>query len=158
MRFTDSNLETISVACTAGLIVDTERGLVVVDRNTVPVAMGDVSLTFAGSLEIPGRVLFIHPLHNFSVVSYEPALIGDTQVKAARFSKREVAAGDPVWAVGLKGDHKLAVQATEVASVDSLILPLSRTMRCTDSNLETISVVNSLDAADSATVRLTLST
>lgn len=125
-----------------GLIVDTERGLVVVDRNTVPVAMGDVSLTFAGSLEIPGRVLFIHPLHNFTVVSYDPALIGDTPVKAARLSKREAVAGDPVWAVGLKGDHKLAVQATEIASVDALVLPLSRTMRFTDSNLETISVVN----------------
>ena len=125
-----------------GLIVDTERGLVVVDRNTVPVAMGDVSLTFAGSLEIPGRVVFVHPLHNFTVVSYDPSLIGNTRVKAARFSNREVSAGDPVWAVGLKGDHKLGVQATEIASVDALLLPPSRTMRFTDSNLETISLVN----------------
>jgi S1-C subfamily serine protease len=66
-----------------GLIVDKERGYVLVDRNTVPIAIGDVSVTFAGSLEVKGRVEQLHPLHNYAIVSYDPASIGDTPVREA---------------------------------------------------------------------------
>lgn len=125
-----------------GLIVDKDRGLVVVDRNTVPVAMGDVSITFAGSLQINGRVEYIHPLHNLAIVAYDPALIGDTPVRNARFSDEVLEPGDDVWVIGLKGDHRLVHQASTVASVDPMVLPLSRTMRFRDTNLEGISLVN----------------
>jgi S1-C subfamily serine protease len=125
-----------------GLIVDTQRGFVVVDRNTVPVAMGDVSITFAGSLQIPARVEYVHPLHNLAVVAYDPALIGDTPVKAASFAREELEPGDEVWVVGLKGDHSLSHQASTVASVDPMTLPLSRTLRFRDTNIEAISLVN----------------
>ncbi len=125
-----------------GLIVDTERGLVVVDRNTVPVAMGDVSITFAGSLEVRGKVEYVHPLHNVAVVSYDPASIGDTPVKAASFNTEPVNPGDEVWVVGLKGDHQLVHQASTVSSVDPMTLPLSRTLRFRESNLEGIDLVN----------------
>jgi S1-C subfamily serine protease len=125
-----------------GLIVDKERGLIVVDRNTVPVAMGDVSITFAGSLQIAGHVEYVHPLHNLAVVAYDPKLIGDTPVKNARFSNQVLEPGDDVWVIGLKGDHQIVHQASTVASVDPMLLPLSRTMRFRDSNLEGISLVN----------------
>jgi len=125
-----------------GLIVDKDRGLVVVDRNTVPVAMGDVSITFAGSLEVRGKVEYIHPLHNLAVVSYDPASIGDTPVKSARLNTAALSSGDDVWVVGLKSDHQLVHQKTTVASVDPMILPLSRTLRFRDSNLEGVSLVN----------------
>ena len=75
-----------------GLIVDAQRGLVVVDRNTVPVSMGDVRITFAGTLEIPGKVEFVHPLHNLAIVSYDPKLIGNTPVKSAKLLDRKIVA------------------------------------------------------------------
>lgn len=131
-----------------GLIVDKERGYVLVDRNTVPVAMGDVRITFAGSLQIPGRVEYVHPLHNLAVVAYDPALIGDTPVKTATFSKTKLEPGDEVWVVGLKGDHSLSHQASTVASVDPMTLPLSRTLRFRDTNVEVVSLVNSPDDFD----------
>ena len=125
-----------------GLVVDTERGYVVVDRNTVPVAVGDVSVTFAGSLEVDARVVQLHPLHNLAIVAYDPATIGDTPVKAATFNRDPLRPGDPVWVVGMKADHQLVHQESTVASVDPLILPLSRTLQFRDSNIEGIDLVN----------------
>ena len=87
-----------------GLIIDADRGWVVVDRNTVPVAMGDVSITFAGSLEVPGRIEYIHPLHNLAVVSYDPRLIGTTPVRTATFAPVAVKPGDKLWVADINGD------------------------------------------------------
>ncbi len=135
-----------------GLIVDAERGLAIVDRNTVPIALGDVRLTFAGSLEIPGKVAFIHPLHNLAMVSYDPALIGDTPVRAAELNTKPVQPGQKVWVMGLKGDHKMVSQGTEVASVDAVAFPLSRSFQFRDVNLETISLVNAPGDVDGVLV------
>jgi pro-apoptotic serine protease NMA111 len=125
-----------------GLVVDAQRGLVVVDRNTVPVAVGDVTVTFAGTVEVPGRVVYIHPLHDFAVVAYDPRLIGSTPVRSAKLTPRELSAGEPLWVVGLGADSQMHSRATQVASIEPLDLPLSRTMRFRDSNLETVQLVN----------------
>ncbi|HYP65972.1 MAG TPA: trypsin-like peptidase domain-containing protein [Steroidobacteraceae bacterium] len=125
-----------------GLVVDAERGLVVVDRNTVPVSVGDVTVTFAGTVQVPGRVVYIHPLHNYAVVAYDPHLLGTTPVRAAKLTPRELVPGESLWAVGLSGDSQMHSRATQVASIEPLDLPLSRTMRFRDSNLETVQLVN----------------
>jgi S1-C subfamily serine protease len=125
-----------------GLVADAERGLVVVDRNTVPVAMGDVRLTFAGSLEVPGRVEYIHPLHNLAVVSYDPKLVGNTPVKSATFVSKVISPGDDVAVVGLGPDFKMLSQSSEVANVAAAAFPLSRTLRFRDTNLDIVTLVN----------------
>ena len=124
-----------------GLIIDKDRGYVVVDRNTVPIAIGDVKITFAGSLEVDGKIEQLHPLHNFAIVSYDPKSIGDTPVKSAEFNTTPLLPGDDVLVVGIKGDHQLVHQQGTVSSVDPLVLPLSRTLRFRDSNIEGIDLV-----------------
>ena len=125
-----------------GVIIDAARGLVAVDRNTVPVAMGDVRVTFDGTVEVPGKVEFIHPLHNVAIVSYDPKSVGDTPVRSATFVTRELRPGDDVWVIGQRGDSKVMSQKTQVASIDPVAFPLSRTLRFRDSNLEAVSLVN----------------
>jgi S1-C subfamily serine protease len=135
-----------------GLIVDKERGYVLVDRNTVPIGIGDVSITFAGSLEVEGKVEQLHPLHNYAIVSYDPGSIGDTPVQQARFNTKALRPGDDVWVVGIKGDHQLLHQQSTVSSVEPLMLPLSRTLRFRDSNIEGISLVNAPNEVDGVLV------
>jgi S1-C subfamily serine protease len=125
-----------------GVIVDTERGLVAIDRNTVPIAMGDVRITFAGTVEVPGKVVFVHPLHNLAVVSYDPKAIGNTPVRAAALLTKPLGAGDDVWVVGQRADSKILSEKTQVSSVDVVSFPLSRTLRFRDSNLEALSLIN----------------
>ncbi|MEM9172301.1 MAG: trypsin-like peptidase domain-containing protein [Pseudomonadota bacterium] len=125
-----------------GLIVDAQAGFVLVDRNTVPMAMGDVRLTFAGSLEIPARVAYVHPLHNLAMVQYDPKLIGDTPVRSARVVDKDVKPDDDVWVVGLTPTHRVVSQQTRIANIDPLGMPISRSLRFRDFNLEAIDVVN----------------
>ena len=128
-----------------GLIVDAERGLVITDRNTVPVSVGDVRLTFAGTVEIPGKVVYIHPLHNLAVVQYDPALVRGAAVRAATLDLRPLHAGENVDVVGLDGNGELKARSTAIAEVDPLQLPLSRTVAFRDSNIEVATLVNPPD-------------
>jgi S1-C subfamily serine protease len=104
--------------------------------------MGDVKITFAGTVEVPGRVEYIHPLHNLAVISYNPELVGDTPVRSAVFSPQVAEEGDEIWVAGLKGNSNPFIQKSQVAAVDAVGFPLSRTLRFRDTNLETIAVVN----------------
>lgn len=125
-----------------GVVVDAARGLVVVDRNTVPVALGDVRLTFAGTLEVPGRVEFIHPQHNLAFVSYDPKLIGSTPVVAAKLVPRALQPGESAYVVGLRADQRVVTQDARVAAVDPVQFPPSRTLGFRDSNTEVVTLVN----------------
>jgi S1-C subfamily serine protease len=135
-----------------GIVLDAVKGLVAVDRNTIPVPVGDVRLTFAGEIEIPGKVEYIHPLHNLAVVSYDPKLLGNTPVRAAKLNTQDIQAGETVWAVGLDGDSKVKSQSATVAEVEPAEFPLSRSLRFRETNLELINLVNGPDNFDGVLV------
>lgn len=54
--------------------VDDRIGLVLVDRNTVCIAAGDITVSFcAYPSEAPAAVRFLHPMHNWAIVSFDVA-------------------------------------------------------------------------------------
>src|SRR5579863_7796348 len=109
-----------------GLIIDAERGLLITDRNTVPVSMGDVRLTFGGTIDIPGEIVYVHPLHDLAVIHYDPKLIGTTPVRAATLSTAALKPGEAVNVIGMDGSGLIKSRATTIADVNPIQLPLSR--------------------------------
>ncbi|GFR40978.1 hypothetical protein Agub_g1643, partial [Astrephomene gubernaculifera] len=95
-------------------------GLVLVDRNTVAVGPCDVNLSFgAHPAEISGRVRFLHPLHNFAIVSYDPAALpaeARAKVRAAQLLPHpSLRRGDPVRLAGLT-KHLRVMQRTSTVT------------------------------------------
>ncbi|PKA48973.1 Protease Do-like 7 [Apostasia shenzhenica] len=80
-------------------------GLAVVDRNTVAVSFCDVIISFAAfPVEIPGEVIFLHPVHNYAIVAYDPSALGAgaSYVQAAKLHPEpSVRRGESVYLVGL---------------------------------------------------------
>ncbi len=126
----------------AGLIVDTERGWVVVDRNTVPETMGDAVLTFNGTLEVTARVAAIHPVHNLAVLQYDPALLGDTPLRAAVFAPRAPRAGEDIFLAGFRPDLEPVIRSYEAGDLKPVNLMPSNFGGFREANLEILEVEN----------------
>lgn len=93
-----------------GLVVYmSERvGLVLVDRNTVVVGPCDVNLSFgAHPAEVPARVRFLHPLHNFALASFDPAALPPEARAKVGVSRRRLMRGHRAGWVGEVHTHAL---------------------------------------------------
>jgi S1-C subfamily serine protease len=98
--------------------------------------------------------VYIHPLHNLAVVSYDPKLLGSTPVKSASFVTKPMVPGQQVAVVGLTPDFRTQAQTSAVASVSAAAFPLSRTLRFRDTNLDLVSLVNAPSDFDGTLVDL----
>ncbi len=123
-----------------GVVVDAEQGFVAVDRDTVPVALGDVVLTFEGSLELSGHVVYLHPEHNLAIVQYDPAMLGNTPVRSAKFKVASLDPGESLSFVGMTRKHTKESRRVKIERIDAVALPYTSPPRFREKNLEVIDV------------------
>ncbi|KAF9580638.1 hypothetical protein BGW38_002631 [Lunasporangiospora selenospora] len=103
-----------------GLVVSTNPPLVVCDRDTIPISIGDIFITFANSVIIPGRLVYLHPYYNFAVLTYDETLLADTPVKPATFSDKPLMQGDECYLVGVGTDQSPVIKKTTVSNVGNI--------------------------------------
>jgi len=127
----------------SGLVVDVELGLVVVDRETVPIALGDLSLTFGGSVKVPGQVVYLHPEHNLAVISYDPRSIADTPVREAVLRPTQLEVGDDVVLGAATARHRIVGLEAKIARRESLLLQPGSVPRFRERNLELLTLSDS---------------
>jgi len=87
-----------------GLVIDTEEGLVAVDRNTVPIGLGDAEVTFFGSSKIDASVVFLHPAHNIALLKYDPSLLDGAQYEALELQTQDEPLPDTLHMIGYRLD------------------------------------------------------
>jgi S1-C subfamily serine protease len=124
-----------------GIVIDASKGLILVDQNTVPIALGDVLVTIAASIEIPAKVVFVHPIHNFSIVQFDINQLGEAtakQLKSIEFSKRPLVVGDFTEYIGLSSNWTVVTMKTLVTKIDRLVLRDFQPPRYKASNIEVL--------------------
>ena len=100
-----------------GVVVDESKGFVVVDRHAVPTSIGDILLTFANSIIIPGELVYMHQIYNFAIIRYDTKLLGATPVTAAPISALRLHQGDTVTMVCLTKTFHPIIRKTAVTNV-----------------------------------------
>lgn len=109
-----------------GLVVDAEKGLVVVSRAIVPYDLCDVSVTIAESVIVEGKVLFLHPLQNYAIVQYDPALV-NAPVQSARLSEEPMRQGSETIFLGFNTNLRVVVSKTSVTDITTVAVPANST-------------------------------
>ncbi|KAL1957563.1 hypothetical protein VTO42DRAFT_5790 [Malbranchea cinnamomea] len=129
-----------------GLVVDAEKGLVVISRATVPFDLCDINITVADSIDVPGKVVFLHPLQNYAIIQYDARLV-QAPVKAARLSTEYIQQGDQPIFVGFNQNLRIVTAKTMVTDVASASIPANaQAPRYRAINLDAVTVETGLSS------------
>jgi hypothetical protein len=140
----------------AGLIVDAELGLVVTDRLTVVSHMGEANIIFDSSLILAAKVVYLHPVHNFAVIQYDPKLLGENKhaVGSAKLSSEEPKVGASSWFIGLNSSTnsrrhaQLISRQTRICQPQWMHLGTPQPPRFSQFNLEFVHLEDAVGTAE----------
>lgn len=105
-----------------GLVINAERGLVIVSRAIVPYDLCDLSVTVADSIIVDAKVVFMHPLANYAVVQYDPSLV-DAPVQSAKLATYTIKQGASTTFLGFNQNLRAVVTPTTVTDITTVAIP-----------------------------------
>ncbi|ORX61736.1 trypsin-like serine protease [Hesseltinella vesiculosa] len=102
----------------AGLVVSLDPPLILCDRDSIQVAICDISVTFRNAITVSAQVLFLHPFYNYAILSFDLATLTTAgyHPHVATFSTKELHRNDPVHYIGLGGDSVPVVKKSYIAA------------------------------------------
>ena len=127
-----------------GLVIDAEKGLVIISRAFVPYDLCDLSVTIADSIIVDAKVRFLHPLANYAIVQYDASLV-DAPVKSAKLAKEPIKQGASTIFFGWNQNLRVAMTPTTVTDITTVAIPQNLSApRYRAINLDAITVDSSL--------------
>ena len=129
-----------------GLVFDAEKGLVIISRAFVPYDLCDLSVTVADSIIVDAKVRFLHPLANYAIIQYDPALV-DAPVQSARLARESIKQGASTVFFGWNQNLRVAITPTTVTDITTVAIPQNLSApRYRAINLDAITVDSSLSS------------
>lgn len=127
-----------------GLVIDAEKGLVIVSRAIVPYDLCDLQITVADSIIVDAKVLFLHPLANYAVVQYDPSLV-QAPVQSAKLAREPIKQGASTIFLGFNQNLRVVVAKTTVTDITTVAIPANASApRYRAINLDAITVDTNL--------------
>lgn len=127
-----------------GVVIDAEKGLVLISRAIVPYDLCDITVTIADSIIVEGKVVFMHPLQNYAIIKYDPSLV-DAPVQSAKLSTKHITQGASTYFVGFNQNMRIVIAQTTVTDITAVAIPAnSGAPRYRAVNVDAITVDTSL--------------
>ncbi|OWB68892.1 serine-type peptidase activity protein [[Candida] boidinii] len=122
-----------------GIIINREKGYVIVSRNCVCHDLCDISINIAESIVIPAKPVFFHPNKGYAIIKYDPSLVL-ADINQPEFGKMPLEKGDEVTFVGYTSNNRPVIERTKVLDiVSNNIIPVNTSApKYRGTNLETI--------------------
>ena len=105
-----------------GLVIDADKGLVVISRSVVPFDLCDITITIAENIVVEGKVVFLHPLQNYAIIQYDPKLV-DAPVLSAKLSSERLTQGASTYFIGYNRVGRVVHAATSVTEIFAVTIP-----------------------------------
>lgn len=129
-----------------GLVIDAEKGLVLISRAIVPYDLCDITITIADTIYVEGKVVFLHPLQNYAIIKYDPSLV-DAPVESAKLSSEQLTQGAKTHFLGYNRIGRVVHGSTTVTEVTAVAIPAnSAAPRYRAINVDAITIDSNLGA------------